>query len=168
MVKKSLLGLVATLIVLLSPASLANASTGAPSPVSIRLVLRHTTVIAGHVLNGDAIITNHSSKSILVQTCAEDGWLDVGLSNHSYTYSPISPLIACAPTIHVRPGVNYFPIAVSTEYQACTKSTPTSDLPRCGRSGMPTLPTGRYHTSVFMFGFPKNTRAPSNIEVTIR
>jgi hypothetical protein len=167
MVKKGLAGFVVTLILLLGLPTLANASSGAISPISIRLVLRHTPVVAGHVLDGDAIITNHSSKSILVQACAEDGWLDVGLSNQSYTYTAISPAVWCTPTVHIRPGVNHFPISISTEYQVCTKSKTTIDLPKCGRTGMPTLPKGQYHTSVFMSGFPKNTRTPSTIKVTI-
>jgi len=167
-VKRGLIGFVATLILLLGIPSFANASIGAISPISIRLVLRHSSVVAGRVLDGDAIITNHSSKSILVQACAEDGWLDVGLSNQSYTYSPISPAVWCTPTVHIRPGVNHFPITVSTEYQVCTKRTPTIDLPKCGKTGMPILPKGQYHTSVFVSGFPKNTRTPSTINVAIR
>jgi hypothetical protein len=167
-VKKSLFGLTACLVLLLGVPTVAYADSGAASPVSIRLVLRHTSIVAGRVLKGDAIISNHSSKTILVATCAIDGWLDVGLSNQSYTYSPISPLVACAPTIHLRPGVNHFPIKVSTNYQVCTKSRPTATLPKCAKSGMPTLPRGQYHTSVIMLGFPKNTPAPSKVKVTIR
>ena len=166
--RKSLVGLAASLILLLGAPTVANAGSGAASPISIRLVLRHTSVVAGHVLAGDAVITNRSTKTIVVQACAEDGWLDVGLSNKSYTYSPIDELILCAPTVRLRPGVNHFSIAIRTMYQGCTKSTPTFDLPRCGKTGMPTLPKGQYHTSVIMVGFPKNTRAPTNIKVTIR
>jgi hypothetical protein len=151
-VRKSLFGLAACLIALLGVPTVANAGSGAPSPISIRLVLRHTSIMAGHVLKGEAI----------------DGWLDVGLSNKSYTYSPIDPLIACAPTVHLRPGVNHFPIKVSTDYQVCTKSRPTATLPSCGKSGMPTLPKGEYHTAVIMVGFPKNTATPSELNVTIR
>jgi hypothetical protein len=167
-VRKSLFGLAACLIALLGVPTVANAGSGAPSPISIRLVLRHTSIMAGHVLKGEAIISNHSTKTILVETCAIDGWLDVGLSNKSYTYSPIDPLIACAPTVHLRPGVNHFPIKVSTDYQVCTKSRPTATLPSCGKSGMPTLPKGEYHTAVIMVGFPKNTATPSELNVTIR
>jgi hypothetical protein len=154
--------------VLLGLPSIANASSAAASPISIRLVLRHTTVFAGHVLNGDAIITNHSTKTVVVEACVENGWLDVGLSNTSYTYSPTTVMVICPPTIRLRPGVNHFPIAVSTKYQVCTKSTPDTNIPKCARNGMPNLPKGQYHTSVILNGLPKNTRDPSNIKVTIR
>jgi hypothetical protein len=144
--------------------SVAAGATGR-SPVTIRIDLDATTVMAGRAIHGTALLTNTSDKTILVESCAVDGWLDVGLSNKNVSYEPIDPLIACAPSVKLRPGVNSFPVTVQTRYQVCFKKHGT---PRCTKTGMPSLPKGTYHVDVVTAGLPKGTQSSANTSVKLR
>ena len=140
------------------------AGAASRSPVSLRINLDATSVIAGRSIHGTALLTNSSSKTILVETCALDGWLDVGLANKNVAYEPVSPLVACQPTVTLKPGINRFPITVETTYQVCQKH----GTPRCTKTGMPSLPKGTYHVDVIAEGLPKGTRTSVKTSVTLR
>ena len=81
-----------------SPATTTGPTTPAtPStPVTIRIMLPRTRVVAGPTINGTALITNNTSKTITVEACAADGWIDVGLVNtrsHSIRPHRASPAL---------------------------------------------------------------------------
>jgi hypothetical protein len=121
--------------------------------------LNVATSRAGHPIHGTAILTNASSKTILVEACAEDGWLFVGLANKNVPYDPAVATVACNATIKLKPGANRFAIAVSTDYDVCTNS---GGVPACGR-----LPSGTYHVAVTTLGLPKGTTFGAHIRVTL-
>jgi hypothetical protein len=140
-----------------SPAAVASAS--GKSPVSIQVHLDATTVRAGHPIHGTATLSNASSKTILVEACAYDGWLFVGLTNKNVPYDPAVAAVACNATVKLKPGANRFAIEVSTDYDVCSGNGGT---PPCGR-----LPSGTYHVAVTTLGLPKGTSFGSHIRVTL-
>jgi len=135
------------------------ATASGKSPVSIRVHLNVTTVRGGRPIHGTAILTNASPKTILVEACAYDGWLFVGLTNKNVTFDPAVAAVACNATIKLKPGTNRFPIAVSTDYGVCYENGGT---PACGR-----LPSGTYHVAVVTQGLPKGTSFESHLRVTL-
>jgi hypothetical protein len=116
-------------------------------------------VRGGHTIHGTAILTNSSSKTILVEACVANGWLFVGLANKNIPYDPAVSTVACNPTVRLKPGANRFAINVSTDYDVCSNSGGT---PACGR-----LPSGTYHVAVTTLGLPKGTAFGSHIRVTL-
>jgi len=127
--------------------------------VSIQVHLNVTTERGGRPIHGTAILTNASSKTILVEACASDGWLFVGLTNKQVSYDPAVAAVACNATIKLKPGANRFAIAVSTDYSVCYEIGGT---PACGR-----LPSGTYHVAVTTLGLPKGTSYESHLRVTL-
>jgi hypothetical protein len=160
----------AAMVMLLSlSGAVVSASAATKTPVSIRVTLNTTTVHAGHVIHGTAILTNASSKSILVQTWECDQWLFVGLANNQITYDPAVPTSACAHSITLKPGPNRVPITVSTKYQVCGGGTQkgTIAVPHCTKSGMPALPKGTYRVVVITNGEPTLTPYASRVRITL-
>ena len=143
-------------LTVMAGASVAGATTR--SPVSIRVNLDATTATAGHPIRGTAILTNSSGKTILVEACASDGWLFVGLTNKNIPYDPAVAAVACNATVKLEPGANRFVIEVSTDYQVCTMT----GSPRCGK-----LPDGTYHTAIETQGLPSGTHHSASIRVTL-
>jgi hypothetical protein len=136
-----------------------GASAFVKSPVSIQVHLDATTVRAGHTIHGTATLSNASSKTILVEACAYNGWLFVGLANKNIQYDPAVTTVACNATVKLKPGANRFAISVSTDYDVCSESGGT---PRCG-----SLPLGTYHVAVTTLGLPKGTSFGTHIRVTL-
>jgi hypothetical protein len=140
------------------------------SPVTIHIKLDHTRVTAGMSISGQAVFTNSTSKHITVEQCAIDGWLAVGLTNKQIQFNPAFETVACAPSVHLAPGVNRFPLTVRTTYQECLQPGGQSMtyVPPCvGSSGLPPLPAGTYKTKVVTVGLPSSTSMPRSIEVTV-
>ncbi len=158
-------------ILILAACSTNSASQPTPtSPVTIHISLDQTRVAAGTSINGQAVLTNTTSKSITVEQCAWDGWLWVGLENNRIQFKPAVETVACAPTVRLVPGANRFPITVMTTYQICTQSggRSTTNVPPCsGTSGMPLLPAGTYKTKVVVSGLPSSRAVPPSIEVVL-
>ena len=141
----------------------------ASAPLSLSLTLRHTRVIAGTPIKGTAIFTNRGGSPITVETCAADGWLEVGLTNRNIPYYPASPLIVCPPMVQLVPGETRVPITIVTTYQACTQSSSSSttpEVPSCA-GGPPPLPAGTYHTKVITTGLPPDMATPNVVRVTL-
>ncbi len=103
---KQLSVLVALVGLCLVASSCTTSTSRPPAPVEIRLALSTTHVVAGTQIRGEALLTNTTSRTITVNTCAIDGWLFVGLRNSRVSYEPIRALVLCSPTAHLRPGVN--------------------------------------------------------------
>jgi hypothetical protein len=139
------------------------------APVEIHISLDQTRVDGGTALRGQATLTNSTSKSVLVQQCALDGWLFVGLTNRKFSFNPGSPLIACAPSIRLHPGSNRFPITVATTYQECVQpgGQSTTYAPPCVHAKPPPLPAGSYTTKVVTYGLPARTSTSRPIKVTV-
>jgi hypothetical protein len=147
-----------------------SSASRSPSPVEIRLVLSATQVVAGTPIRAEALLTNTTGRTITVNTCAADGWLFVGLTNNRVRYDALRLMMACRPTVHLRPGVNRFAVSISTRFQGCTEtlSEATPQLPACiPPETMPPLPVGKYTTKVVTFGLPHGTQLPSPITVTL-
>ena len=145
-------------------------TTPALTPITIRISLAQTRVIAGTSITGEAVLTNTTSKSITVEYCAADGWLEVGLVNSKITFEPANPAVACPPSIRLSPGPNRFPFDVVTHYQACVQSgggSPSTNMPPCTTTGAPALPAGNYTTKVITNGLPPGTPTPQPISVTL-
>jgi len=134
------------------------------SPVSIRIVLDTTHAKAGTPIHGTAILTNTNRTRLLVETCAYNGWLLVGLTNKSVTFNPAVTSAACAPSVTLKPGANRFRITVATTYQECE----VHGTPRCTKTGAPALPKGTYYTDVVALGLPKGTPTLNHLRVTLR
>ncbi len=140
-------------------------NAGQRAPLTIRLELAGNRIRAGRQIHGEALIDNTTGRKITVKACAADGWLIVGLTNSHVRFDSVSPGIACNPSVQLKPGLNSFPVTISTSYIACTqKSHPTVQLPLCTSSGMPPLPPGRYVTEVVTAGLPAGSQVPSRSE----
>ena len=114
-----------------------------------------------------AILTNSSKKSILVKSCAADGWLFVGISSKTIIYNPAIATVACGGSVRLKPVPNRFKISVGTSYQVYSQVATKPGVPRCIKSGMPPLPDGRYLTSVEFLGLPSHTPQPPSIAITL-
>jgi hypothetical protein len=152
----TILGLTAVLV------SIQSSSSSVP-PLSIQLNLNKTHVAAGVPIRGEVLLTNASNRTILVNSCALNGWLFVGLANESTPFSLAIAGVYCSPSIYIRPGVNRFSIVVRTRYQQCGPTL----VPHCSGSQMPALPRGTYHTSIVALGLPKGTPMPAPLTVTL-
>ena len=158
-------------IMFLSGCGTASAGRSTPAAqVEIHIKLDQTRIAGGSTIKGQATLTNTTSKTILVQQCAADGWLVVGLMNRKIPFDPAMPLIACPPSIRLHPGPNRFPITVATTYQECLQpdGQSTTYLPPCVHAnGLPSLPAGLYTTKVVTYGLPARTPTPRPITITV-
>jgi hypothetical protein len=152
-----------------STASTATQPAPALMPVTIRITLDHTRVVAGTAIKGEAVLTNTTSKAITVESCAADGWFEVGLVNSNVGFDPANPLIVCRPSVQLSPGPNRFPLTVVTTYQGCAQlgGSATTDDPPCATDGLPPLPVGSYSTKVITSGLPAGTPSPPRIPVRL-
>lgn len=162
MMKKRLVVASAVALVWISwGVSAANATT--KSPISLRINLATTHTKAGTPIKGTAILTNSSSKTLLVESCALNGWLFVGLATKTLPFNPAVTAVACAPSVHLMPGANRFRITVMTTYQECE----VHGTPRCTNSGAPSLPKGTYFTVVETLGLPNGIPMLTHLRVTL-
>jgi hypothetical protein len=140
-----------------------------PYPVRIRVVLDKTHVVAGTTIHGIALLTNETGKTITVKACAVDGWFLIGLGNSRIPFNPITPTVACRPSVRLSPGLNRLRITVLTSYNACTqtKASATPQMPPCLATGQPPLPPGGYTTKTVILGLPRGSQVPAAIHVTL-
>jgi hypothetical protein len=134
----TILALVALSIVsaLASPAAGSGTATKgqvANPQITIRITLDRTRVVAGTSIKGTAVLTNTTSKAMLVQQCAADGWLAVGLVSKAIGFNPVWSEIACPPSLLLAPGPNRFPVKVITTYGSCLQpgGQSTTFVPKC-------------------------------------
>lgn len=141
------------------------------SPLNLRLTLAHTTVKAGTSIKGSVSFTNTTTEDITVDMCAAAGWLDVGLTGHGIVFAPAHILIACQPTVQLRPGTTQVPVTASTSYLRCTPPgasvSAAEVLPTCLPTGPPPLPVGTYRTAVVTAGLPADASGPNVLAVTL-
>ena len=161
MKKRLVLVLACILFTISSGVTVASAS--AKSPVSVRFTLRATTAKAGVPIKGTVTITNATSTTLMVESCATDGWLWVGLANKTTPFSPVVATVACAATIKLRPGANRFPVTVMTVYEVFADV----GKPHCKNPGPPPLPKGTYRTDVVTLGLPKGSPTLTHLRVTL-
>ena len=144
--------------------------TATRSPLALRVRLDHTTVEAGTSIKGEVTVVNTTTGDIMVETCAADGWLDVGLTGHGVTFAPAHIQIACLPTVQLPPGTTRSPVTVLTSYNGCAPpGDATSDpaTPRCVANVPPPLPVGRYRVDVVTTGLPPDLSGPNALTVTL-
>lgn len=137
-------------------------------PLSIRINLDHTEVMAGDPIHGMAVVNNETQRAITVNACPDE-WLNVGLRNSQISYDPAVATVACAPSIRLQPGTTSFPVTVITTYGECAMTAPfTASLPRCGAAGPPPLPSGKYETAVITSGLPSGAYVLAPEVVTLK
>jgi hypothetical protein len=155
----------------LSACGTPGSSTATRAPIVVSVQLQQGRVPTGSPVAGVATLTNNTTKTVTVETCAANGWLDVGLSDPSIPYQPATRGVACPPSVRLAPGPNRFPITISTTYEQCTphpnELSARQHEPPCGPAGMPALPVGHYTTSVVVTGLPKATALPKPRVVTL-
>jgi hypothetical protein len=130
-------------------------AAGAHRPLVVNVVLAKDRAAAGTPIHATAVFTNRTSHQIMVETCAADGWLEVGLKSATYRPQFAHPSPACPPSVRLKPGVNRFPVMILTTYDGCLEPTGQSvvRMPHClAGNRLPPLPTGRYVTSVSILG----------------
>lgn len=154
---------------LLGWGGVAGASASSSTPITVRVALHHSRVLAGQPIKGTVILTNTTSSVITVESCAANGWLQVGLEGRGYGYQASSTLVACPPSVRLVPGANRFPVTVLTTYESCIQPGGSSvpSLPACTSTGQPPLPAGTYSTTVVIMGLPQMTKAPRPVTVTL-
>jgi hypothetical protein len=165
--KRVLCAVVVALLSLVVVVTSATATT--KTPVSVQVRLNVTSIRSGHSIHGTAILTNASSKSILIQSFNCYQWLYVGLANKTIPYDPAVPTSACPNSVTLKHGANRVPITVSTKYYHCVQGPQkgTIEVPRCTKLGMPALPKGSYHVVVLTNGLPQFAPYTSRIRVTL-
>lgn len=162
-VRMALIGLV----LLVAWTGVAGASGSSPTPIRVRVSLQKSRVVAGQSIKATVVLTNATSRPVTVESCAQNGWLQVGLKGHGYTYQATRTLIACPPSIRLATGANHFGVTVLTNYEGCLQPGGESrrSLPSCTSTGPPPpLPPGRYSTIVSIVGLAQATqpsRAPT-------
>lgn len=141
-----------------------------PTPIRVQVVLDTHEAMAGPPINAIVILINRAPNPITVHACSADQWLQVGLKGNGYTYQPTHTLVACSPTIQLRPGQNRFHASVFTTYQRCVDGgRPTASTPAClgGTMTAPPLPAGKYETSVFISSLTHLTTAATPQAVSL-
>ena len=155
----------------------ATGAGGAPAPpirVSVVLPVHH--VVAGRLLKATVVLKNTTTKPIIVQQCAIDGWLAVGLTGKVDSYPFGHEAVGCEATVKIKPGANRFPIHITTSYAACTGASPAGNRPdaispncvlEAGRQSPPPLPAGSYTTKVDIVGLDGLTGPAPPVRVRI-
>jgi hypothetical protein len=169
-------GLIAALALALGWGTPATAQTAAAHPVKVHLTLAEHRVVAGHPIKGTMLLTNTSDRAIIVNTCAIDGWLAVGLSGHGISPSFFHPAVGCDPSVRLAPGTTRARVTVVTTYTTCSQSepggnAPSPSSPNCtvsnGKQVPPPLPAGRYSTVVQLVGLDGEAQPANRLVVTL-
>jgi hypothetical protein len=157
------------MVLLVDWTGVAGASGSSAAPVKVQVSLHRSRVVAGQSIKGTVVLTNTTSRPITVESCAQNGWLQVGLKGHGYTYQATRTLIACPPSIRLAPGANHFEVSVLTNYEGCLQPGGESrrSLPRCTSTGPPPLPPGTYSTIVSIMGLAQATQPSRGATVTL-
>lgn len=143
--------------------------------IRVHLSLAQHRVVAGQPIKGMVVLTNTTSEETTVNTCAQDGWLAVGLSGHVNSHPFGSFEVKCAPSVRLAPGANRFAVTVLTTYAECSQPQPgvssATPEPICtvsdGHVGPPPLPAGRYSTEVNLVGLDGLTQSPNRVVVLL-
>ena len=114
----------ASALVVMVAAPPARADATQPPPVAVQVILATHHVVAGHPIKGAVVLTNTTRNKITVNTCALDGWLQVGLHGKVDSLPFGGFLVGCAPTVRLAPGARRFPVTVITTYASCTQASP--------------------------------------------
>lgn len=149
---------------------LVAAGPGAAPPVVVQRHLDRTGVRPGPI-EGVVDLVHTTAPRITVETCATDGWRFVALVNRHVAFQPAFALVACPPSIHLRPGSNRFPVTALTTYE----EGGFARYPRRirgrgtkGRASIPELPRGTSCTRTAVVGGPRHSELPrpTTVEVT--
>lgn len=148
---KLLVSMSAVAVLFLGCSSPAANRAGTEKPISVRLQLDQTHVTAGASLRGEVVFTNKTAEPITVPNCPIDGWLQVGLTGQTFHFHPVYSGVGCGSgSIRMNPGVNRYPITVSTSYQSCEPPGSTTRTPSNGCVEPAPLRAGTYRTQVFV------------------
>lgn len=160
----------AAAVLVLSIPDLAGATTGASSTArtanwKVTVWVARTSVKAGTTIPASITFDNRTGHAVKLGQCP--GTYDLmNLGNSKIPNSIVVPTPACwSATIPV--GVSVAHTKVRTNYEGCTKSTPSPDLPRCPKNGGPlALPAGTYQTNIVLPAF-KGLPVPKPITIRL-
>lgn len=125
----------------------------APAFVTDRVVLSKHKVRAGTAIAGTLVVTNRSSNPINLTKQCEPDYVIV-IRNRAINQEPAFTTSCVSQPLILHPGVNRFPISVTTTYFACLQpgGESTSPMPKCMTNGPPPLPPGNYSTVLYGSG----------------
>lgn len=115
--------------------------TNPPPPagaISTAIDLPSTTLVAGAMVAGALVVTNHTDHTINLTQGCQPQWA-VGLQSPTIPFNPIFPALCDIGPLLVQPGTNRLPFMLSVRYRSCAPDTSSS----CGGSPPP-LPPGAY------------------------
>ncbi len=168
-----LVGISALLIVVAAACgakSTTRTSAGNGPPVEVSIRLDRTVVAAGTPIHGKALLDNTTTRTITVHACPAQLFISVGLGKTTKFFG-YAPLTGMCRTTHLAPGVNRFPIRVSTMATSCVKSVnqATPMTPVCTPSGaQPALSAGSYRALSHVSALPTGSRQAAPVRVTLR
>lgn len=123
-------------------------------PLSSRIVLAATDVVAGESLQGAVEVTNNGSAPVSVPSApggCRPKWA-VGLANDKISFDPVFTADCGLEPLVFPPGRTELPVTVSTRSSACTGSPAggSGQPARCAPDGgTPALPPGDYQAEFF-------------------
>lgn len=109
-----------------------------------RIVLKSSSVTAGHPIDATLLVVNHSATAInLTKTCRPS--FVVALTNRTYIPRVAFTTDCSSQPFAIVPGTTRLPIKVITTYLGCQQGGSTvSGQPACVGDEAPPLPAGRY------------------------
>ena len=137
------------------------------APVVESLTLDSHRVVSGDDLSAIVTFTNTTNHVIVVQSCARNQWLFVGLVNGSTKYEPATTTIACAPTVRLTPGRNTFAVTIHTGPEPCAWGYSPRTPSGCPDPRAWVLPPGQYSTKVIVVGLPTSSSKPPALRVVV-
>jgi hypothetical protein len=164
------LAAVGVVLLVIGAGGIATAAQPQASPIKVHLALPKGHIEAGQPIKATVLLTNTTSRTITVNACADNGWLQVGLKGHGYTFKASDLLLICPPSVHLTPGINRFSVKILTTYEGCDSpggGTATSPIPFRVSNRVPHLPAGKYSTRVSIMGLEHLTSTPDPLVVAL-
>jgi hypothetical protein len=138
--------------------SLPTPTTSPVPPLTTRLELRRTVVVAGGTIAGALIVDNESGGPIHMPMCA--GW-EVQIANDEVP-AQAAWVAKCGPGPVLAAGRHQYPFTATATYRCGPKPPPTGP---CGDNGPPPLPSGDYRAVFVQIDMPIPVPAPAPVRV---
>jgi hypothetical protein len=146
-------------------------STAPTVNLRMRVTLGAHSVRAGATVHGSVLVTNLTSRIILVNDCKANGWPLFELVNGPITNAGSVTGVACGRRLDIplHPGLNRFPLTFTATYGSCAqvRAGVRSHHPLCGPHGPPPLPPGHYHTKSDIDGLQPGTYVITEATLTV-
>jgi hypothetical protein len=146
-------------------------STAPTVNLRMRVTVEAHSVRAGATVHGTLLVTNLTSRIILVNDCKANGWPLFELVNGPITNVGSVTGVACGRRLDIplHPGLNRFPLTFTATYGSCAQNPAgvRAHHPLCGPQGPPPLPPGRYHTKSDVDGLQPGTYVITEVTLTL-